>query len=33
VMIPVTERARPRKVAVTSSSSGSAREQESITAE
>lgn len=33
VMIPVTERARPRKVAITSSGSTSAREQESITSE
>ena len=33
VMIPVTERARPRKVAITSSGGASAREQESIAAE
>jgi HSP20 family protein len=33
VMIPVTERARPRKVAITSGGSGSTRAQESISAE
>jgi len=33
VMIPVTERARPRKVAVTASSAGSARDQARITSE